>query len=70
MAKRIDIEEQLRRTIVESSMTCYAISKSSGVAESVLSNFVNSHRSITMETAAKLANVLGLELKARRREGR
>ena len=70
MAKRIDIEEQLRRAIVESPMTRYAISKSSGVSQSVLSNFVNRNRSVTMETAAKLADVLGLELTARKRKGR
>ena len=62
MAKRTNIEDQLRRAIVQGLMTRYALSKQTGVAQSILSDFVNGNRSLTLTTAAKLADVLGLEL--------
>ena len=66
MAKRTNIEDQLRRAIVQGPMTRYALSKQTGVAQSILSDFVNGNRSLTLTTAAKLAEVLELELKQRK----
>ena len=64
MAKKpADIEEQLRRAIVESEMSRYRLSQVTGVANAVLSNFVNLKRSLTLTTAAKLAKALRLELR-------
>ena len=62
--KAKDIEEQLRRAIVESNLSRYRLSKLTGVSDGVLSNFVNGKRTITLATAAKLAESLGLELGA------
>ena len=62
MAKRTNIEDQLRRAIVQGPMTRYALSKQTGVAQSILSDFVNGNRSLTLTTASKLADVLGLEI--------
>jgi plasmid maintenance system antidote protein VapI len=58
-----DIEKQLKKAIEESRMSRYRISKESGLAESQLSYFVNGKRSLTLPAAAKLARVLGLELR-------
>ena len=68
--KTPDIEEQLRQAILDSDMSRYRISQLTGVANSVLSNFVNGHRSLTLTTAAKLAKVLELSLKSDKKKGR
>ncbi|HBG26985.1 MAG: hypothetical protein A2Y10_15390 [Planctomycetes bacterium GWF2_41_51] len=60
MAK--DIEQKLREAIMKSELSRYRISKLSGVGEAQLSLFVNGKRTLTLPVAAKLANVLGLEL--------
>ena len=62
-----DIEEQFRQAVLNSGMSRYRLSKMTGVAEAVLSNFVNGHRSLTLTTAAKLAKVLDLELRPRKK---
>ena len=62
-SKCYDIEKQLKSVIVESKMTRYRISKEAGLTESQLSYFVNGKRTLTLTAAAKLAKVLGLELK-------
>lgn len=63
MATKPNIEEQLRQAILNTGITRYRLSKLSGVSEATLSLFVNNkRRSITTDTAAKLAAVLGLEL--------
>ena len=68
MAKRPkDFEEQFRQAILTCGMSRYKLSQLTGVAEAVLSNFVNGHRSLTLTTAAKLAKALNLELKSRKK---
>ena len=58
-----DIEVQLCEAIVSSGMSQYEMSKRSGVTKSQLSLFVNGQRSLTLTSAAKIARVLGLELR-------
>ena len=58
-----DIEEQLREAIIHSSMTRYRLSVLSGVSQTILSMFVHRKRCMTLDTAAKLAKVLKLELR-------
>jgi plasmid maintenance system antidote protein VapI len=65
-----DIEEQLKKAIVESKMSRYRICKEAGLSESQLSYFVNGHRTLTLPAAAKLAKVLGLELRPIKKKGR
>jgi len=65
-----DIEKQLKQAIEKSKMSRYRISKESGLTESQLSYFVNDHRTLTLPAAAKLAKVLGLELKPIKRRAR
>ena len=57
-----NIEDVLRETIVNSKMSRYQISRLSGVADSQLCFFVNGQRSLTLKSAAKVAEVLELEL--------
>lgn len=63
MTAPTDIQEQLRQAVLSGPMTRYALAKITGVTQAVLSQFVRSNRSITMDTAAKLATALGLELR-------
>ncbi|MGH2271270.1 hypothetical protein ACQ9LF_05670 [Anaerohalosphaeraceae bacterium U12dextr] len=58
-----DIEGQLRLAILESPMSRYRISQLSGVADSALCYFVNGQRTLNLTSAARVAEVLGLELK-------
>jgi transcriptional regulator with XRE-family HTH domain len=58
-----DIEMQLREAILSSGMSCYEIAKRAGVTNSQLSLFLSGQRSLTLTSAAKIARVLGLELR-------
>jgi plasmid maintenance system antidote protein VapI len=66
--RREDIERRLKRAVLESDMSRYQIAKISGVSEAQLSFFVNGKRSLTLPVAAKLAEVLGLELRPKTRQ--
>ena len=57
-----DIEKRLREAIIKSKMSRYRIAKESGIGEASLSLFVNQKRTLTLDSAAKIASVLGLEL--------
>ncbi len=63
MTKGPDLEEQMKRAIEAAGFSRYVLAKRSGVSEGVLSNFMTGRRTITLETAAKLADVLEIELR-------
>jgi plasmid maintenance system antidote protein VapI len=48
-------------------MTIYRLAKDSGVSQPVVSRFVNAKRGVTLATASKLAETLGLELTPKKR---
>lgn len=54
------VTEQLRRAIVTSGQSRYAISKATGVDKAVLSRFVVSGRGLRSENIDKLCAHLGL----------
>ena len=56
------LEKQLRAAIIKSGLSVYKLAKDSGVSQPVLSRFMNRKRGITLATASKLAETLGLEL--------
>lgn len=60
---KTDIEVKLREAILSSEMSRYRISQLSGVSEAQLSLFVNKQRTLTLTSAAKVAQVLGLDLR-------
>jgi len=62
-SKVTDIEIQLRDAILGSGMSRYEIAKQAGVTNSQLSLFLSGQRSLTLTSAAKIARVLGLELR-------
>ena len=64
------IEASLRAAILKSKLTHYALAKAAIVTPSQIDRFMLSvddprHRGISLATAARLAEVLGLELLAR-----
>ena len=62
-----NLEQQLRSAVKDSGLTIYRLAKDSGVSQPVLSRFLNGKRGITLATAAKLANALGLELRPKKK---
>jgi len=61
--KKLNLEEQLRQAIIDSKLSRYRICQITGVASSQLSVFMAGKRTLTLITAAKIAEVLDLELK-------
>ncbi|MCH7728157.1 MAG: helix-turn-helix domain-containing protein [Planctomycetes bacterium] len=55
--------EALRNEIDGSGLTLYRIAKDAGLSYSVLSRFYHGERSLTLESADKLAEYFGLEVK-------
>lgn len=58
-----NIKDQLIKAIRDSDMSSYELAKLSTVDVSIVSRFRNGLRSIDISTAAKLAEVLNLELR-------
>jgi transcriptional regulator with XRE-family HTH domain len=67
MKAKSDIEKQLRTAMLSGPMSMYRLAKISGISKGVISRFVNHHRGLALTTAAKLAAVLGLELRPMQR---
>ena len=68
MAKKCeDIEQKLKQVLISSPLSRYRIAKMTGLSEAQLSYFVNGKRTLTLTTAARLAEVLGLELKPKKK---
>ena len=73
MAKKsVSIADQLKQAILASGMSRYRISQLSGVSEGQLSRFVMNrddprHRTLTLESAARVAVVLGLQLSPKKK---
>ena len=69
MAKELyHLEQQMKEAIRRSGMSCYQISKTTGVSEAQLSLFMNGKRSLTLKSASKIAEALKLELNPRGRK--
>ena len=64
------LERQIRTAIKESGLTIYRLAKDSGVSQPVLCRFANGKRGITLATASKLTETLGLELVSKKKKVR
>ena len=68
MEKKIKgLESQLRQAILESGMNRNQISKESDVDRAQLCYFVQGKRTLTLKSAEKIAEVLGLELRPKKK---
>ena len=65
-----NIERKLREAIIKAKVSRYKISQLSGVGQAQLSLFISKKRTLTITSAAKIAEVLGLELTPKKRKGR
>jgi len=63
--KETYLEKQIRLAIKRSGLTIYQLAKDSGVSQPVLSRFINGKRGITLATASRLTETLGLDLVSR-----
>lgn len=63
--KPVKLSDQLRRAIVASGMSRYAIWKATGIDQSTLSKFMRGKGGLSVEGLDKLAACLGLELVTR-----
>lgn len=61
------LEKQVRTAIKNSGLSINRLAKNSGVSQPVLCRFVNCERGITLATASKLAETLGLELVSKKK---
>jgi len=59
----MSLPEQLREAISATGQTTYRVAKESGVSFPVVYRFLKGERGITLDTAGKLADYLGLELR-------
>jgi DNA-binding phage protein len=62
MGKTEKFSDQLRRAVKRSEETRYAISQQTGIAQSILSRFVNQDSGLSIESIDKLCEFLGLRL--------
>ena len=64
--RRKSVVTELRKAIVESGYTQNQLSELSGVNRAQINRFVKRERTLTLESAEKIAKVLKLELKKRK----
>jgi hypothetical protein len=64
----VPLARQLEAAIAATGQSLYSIAQASGVAAPVLQRFVNGERGITLDTAGKLADYLGLALLPEKRK--
>lgn len=62
---RLTLEKSIKRALSESGKSVNSIAKESGVSQPVLQRFISGKRSLTLDTAERLCDFLGLELKPR-----
>jgi len=63
----LNLVEELRQAILTCGETEYRVAKDSGVAQPVVSRFMRGQRGISLETADKVCQYLGLHLAPVRR---
>jgi transcriptional regulator with XRE-family HTH domain len=61
-ARRVKLSEQIRRAVLGSGKSRYALCKQIGLSQSTMSRFVNGTGGLGMEMLDKLADVLDINL--------
>ena len=64
MSKPKSISDQLRQAVEAAEISRYAISRQTGIAESILSRFVNHGAGLSLANIDKLGECLGLRIVA------
>ena len=66
----MDIVRQLREAIKADPRSLYRLALEAGISKAILTRFMKAERTMTLPTAGKLFDVLGLELTPRRKARR
>lgn len=56
-----DLTTQLRAAIAKDGRSAYQLARDSGVAQQIITRFMRGKRDVTLATAAKLAQALGVK---------
>lgn len=67
MRKKLDMNEQLLKTFKKSGMSRNKLSETSGVRYASIHGWVAGNRKLMLESANRIADVLGLELRRKDR---
>lgn len=68
MGKQVNtLAEQLKAAIAKYEFSVYRLAKEAGVPQPVLWRFVKGQRDLTLSTASKVAKVLGLAMRPKRK---
>jgi transcriptional regulator with XRE-family HTH domain len=65
--KRIKLSDQIRRAVDESGLSRYRICKDAGIDQATFSRFMAGKVGLSMTTLDALADVLGLELRPKKK---
>ncbi len=67
MTSNMGWNDQIRRAIRDSGLSLYAVARDAGVTVSPVQRFMDGQHGMTVDTAEKIAPVVGLELRVTRR---
>lgn len=70
MSKPTKISDQLRQAVEATEISRYEISRRTGIAQSILSRFVNHGAGLSLANIDKLGECLGLRIVAARAAGK
>lgn len=59
------LADQLRAAVADSGLSHYRIAKDTGISQPIITRFVNGDRSVSLDTAGKLAAYFGMSLARR-----
>lgn len=62
------LAEALRQAITASEMSQATLAQETGIDPGVISRFIRGERSLSLETASKIADLLGLELRPKKKD--
>ena len=62
MSKATSISDQLRAAVEAAEISRYEISRRTGIAQSILSRFINHGAGLSLENIDKLGDCLGLRI--------
>lgn len=66
--RRVDLAEQFRTAFTDSGLSRFKLARRAGVSYATVYRFMSGERSVTLDTASKLAEVLGLEMRPSKKE--
>ena len=62
-----DLAKQLRAAFTDSGLSRFELARRAGLSYAIVHRFIGGDRGITLGTASKLADVLGVELRSKRK---